>query len=79
MINSQNVYDICVIGAGASGLSAAIAAKRKDHTNSVVLLEEKERVGQKILVTGNGRCNLSNRHIDITHYGGEAGRYLNII
>ncbi len=79
MINAKIVYDICVIGAGASGLSAAIAAKRKDPANSVVLLEEKERVGQKILVTGNGRCNLSNSHIDITHYGGEADRYLNLI
>ncbi|MBR3356103.1 MAG: aminoacetone oxidase family FAD-binding enzyme [Oscillospiraceae bacterium] len=79
MLSTQKVYDICVIGAGASGLSAAIAAKRNDPDVSVVLLEEKDRVGQKILVTGNGRCNLSNSNMGIAHYGGEAGRYSELI
>lgn len=79
MLHSQITYDICIIGAGASGLSAAIAAKRRNPGAKVVLLEEKDRIGQKILVTGNGRCNLSNMSIDISHYGGEAGRYSELI
>lgn len=50
---------VLVVGAGASGMTAAIFAAREGA--NVVLLEHKDRVGKKILSTGNGRCNLSNR------------------
>ena len=52
--------DILIIGGGASGLAAAIAAKRTDKTKSVTVLEHLPKVGKKILATGNGRCNLGN-------------------
>lgn len=48
-----------VIGGGASGIMAAISAARQG--NKVTLLERKECLGKKILVTGNGRCNFTNR------------------
>lgn len=51
---------IAVIGAGASGLAAAIEVKRTDSRHNVMLIEKNLRVGKKILVTGNGRCNLTN-------------------
>jgi len=51
---------IAVIGAGASGLAAAIQAKKTNSRNSVMLFEKNQRVGKKILVTGNGKCNLTN-------------------
>lgn len=57
-------HTLAVIGAGASGLMSAIAAKRrcqelgKDVT--VLLLEKNPRAGKKLLATGNGRCNLAN-------------------
>lgn len=54
------MYDIAVIGGGASGLCAAISAKRESPSSSVVILEALPRVGKKILATGNGRCNLTN-------------------
>lgn len=54
------MYDIAVIGAGASGMAAAISAKKADSSLSVVLIEALPRIGKKILATGNGRCNLSN-------------------
>ncbi|MBQ7548786.1 MAG: aminoacetone oxidase family FAD-binding enzyme [Clostridia bacterium] len=54
------MYDIAVIGAGASGLCAAISAKRESPSSSVVIIEALPRVGKKILATGNGRCNLTN-------------------
>ena len=55
------IYDICIIGGGASGLTAAIAAGRAGA--SVLIAESLPKTGKKILATGNGRCNLSNRLI----------------
>ncbi|MBQ3497769.1 MAG: aminoacetone oxidase family FAD-binding enzyme [Clostridia bacterium] len=52
--------DILIIGGGASGLAAAIEAKRTDSNKSVTVLEHLPKVGKKILATGNGRCNLGN-------------------
>ena len=57
---------VMIIGGGAAGLSAAIAAARLDAT--VTVLEAKPRVGSKILATGNGRCNLSNCEISPAAY-----------
>lgn len=51
-------YDIIIVGAGASGMTAAICAARLGA--KVCLLEAKQRIGKKLLATGNGRCNLSN-------------------
>jgi predicted Rossmann fold flavoprotein len=53
--------DVLVIGGGAAGLMAAIAAARGGAT--VTIVEKNSRVGKKILATGNGRCNLSNTSI----------------
>ncbi|MBP3701683.1 MAG: aminoacetone oxidase family FAD-binding enzyme [Lachnospiraceae bacterium] len=49
---------IAIIGGGAAGLAAAITAARRGA--SVTILEHKDRVGKKILATGNGRCNYTN-------------------
>jgi predicted Rossmann fold flavoprotein len=54
---------ICVIGAGASGLLAAISAKEQGA--DVFILERNKKIGRKILATGNGRCNFTN--VDATH------------
>lgn len=59
---------IAVIGGGASGLTAAIAAKN-DNTE-VIICEREKRVGKKILATGNGRCNLTNINADAGNYYG---------
>jgi len=53
----MNSYDIAVIGAGAAGSMAAIRAGRD---KKVILLEKNEIIGKKILMTGKGRCNLTN-------------------
>ena len=58
-----------IIGAGASGMAAALAAA-EDPQVQVVLLERQARVGRKLLATGNGRCNLSNLHADHQGYHG---------
>lgn len=57
---------VVIIGAGASGMTAAIFAARQGA--GVTLLEHMDRVGKKILSTGNGRCNLSNRKMEEACY-----------
>ena len=55
-----------IIGAGAAGLAAAITAARKGA--KVTILEANDTPGKKILVSGNGRCNIGNRHIEARRY-----------
>ncbi len=51
------VYDLIIIGGGASGLACAYAAVKRGK--SVLVLEREKKVGTKLLMTGNGKCNLS--------------------
>jgi len=60
------MFDVCVVGGGAAGLSAAIAAARAGA--KVILLEKRPHLGKKILASGNGRCNLSNVDISPQQY-----------
>lgn len=63
---------VVVVGGGASGMIAAIAAARAGAV--VTLLERNDRLGKKLLATGNGRCNLGNRnfhHQDLTDQNSE--------
>ena len=59
---------IAVIGGGASGLMAAVTAA--DAGADVTVYERNDRVGKKILATGNGKCNFSNRQMSIEQYYG---------
>ena len=59
-----------IIGAGASGMAAAISAAENPAVQ-VVLMERQARVGRKLQATGNGRCNLSNKNADVSHYHGD--------
>lgn len=52
------MVDVAIVGGGASGLVAAISLARQGK--EVVILERNPRIGKKILVTGNGRCNYTN-------------------
>ncbi|MBQ1234109.1 MAG: aminoacetone oxidase family FAD-binding enzyme [Oscillospiraceae bacterium] len=61
---------IIVLGGGAGGMLAAIKAA-EDKNVRVTLLEQMDRVGKKVLATGNGRCNLSNANIDSNCYFSE--------
>lgn len=61
--------DILIIGGGASGLACAVSAAQASDC-SVIILDRMSKVGKKLLVTGNGRCNLSNRHISDEFYHG---------
>ena len=61
---------IGIIGGGASGMAAALAASENPNAH-VMLLERQARVGRKLLATGNGRCNLSNIHAGKQGYHGQ--------
>ena len=61
---------IGIIGAGASGLAAALAASEQPDAQ-VILMERQARVGRKLQATGNGRCNLTNLHALAGGYHGQ--------
>lgn len=60
---------VCVIGGGASGMVAAISAARAGA--QVTILEKNDRLGKKLLATGNGKCNLGNRMLSSDQYYSE--------
>ena len=60
---------VIVIGAGASGMVAALTAAESKNRR-VLLLERQQRVGRKLLATGNGRCNLTNTGASPARYHG---------
>lgn len=62
------MYDIIIIGAGASGMMAAITAARCGAKTA--LIEHKNDIGKKVLATGNGRCNFTNKDMSATHFHG---------
>lgn len=72
---SEKSYHVIIIGGGASGMAAAIAAlqENKKQNNSkirekLLVLESNDRVGKKILATGNGKCNFTHENISTVHY-----------
>ena len=60
---------IGIVGGGASGMTAAIAAARQGA--QVTILERNDRIGKKILATGNGKCNLYNLDFQTEYYRSE--------
>jgi len=67
---SPTVYDIAVIGGGASGMMAALSAARIAPHLHIAVLERLNRVGKKLMATGNGRCNLTNTGASEANYHG---------
>lgn len=64
-IEMEKTFGVAIIGAGPAGIMAAIKAAEQ---SSVVLIEKNETVGRKILATGNGRCNITNRFVEVGRY-----------
>lgn len=54
------MHDICIIGAGASGLAAAVSAAHNGGANDITVIDKNSSAGRKVLATGAGRCNLTN-------------------
>lgn len=66
-----DILDVAVIGGGASGLCNAVSLKFLDKGLKVAVFEQLPRVGKKLIMTGNGRCNITNRNIDLSRYHSE--------
>ncbi|OGQ45189.1 MAG: hypothetical protein A3H42_02380 [Deltaproteobacteria bacterium RIFCSPLOWO2_02_FULL_46_8] len=60
------IYDVIIIGAGAAGLMSASVAKERGR--SVLILESNSKPGSKILISGGGRCNFTNKEISETDF-----------
>lgn len=67
---------VFIIGGGASGLTAAIKASR--NGNDVTIFEKNNKLGKKILITGNGKCNYWNENQDLNNYH-SSGDYTKIV
>jgi len=70
-------FDIAVIGGGAAGITAAISAGRKGK--KIIICEKMSRFGKKILISGAGRCNISNLDLSEAHYNPESRELVNSV
>lgn len=58
-------YDLIIIGGGAAGMMAAISARRHHQDLSIAIVDRTFALGRKILVCGAGRCNVTNKNLDL--------------
>ena len=65
------IFKAIIVGGGASGLLTAIELSNKFGGQNVLLVEKLDRVGKKLLSTGNGQCNLTNKNCAISRFHGE--------
>ena len=76
-MNKDNVFDVAIIGGGPAGTLAA--GRAGEFCEKVILLEKNARLGRKLLITGNGRCNLTQAEFNIREMVekfGENGKFL---
>ena len=69
------MQDCVIIGGGAAGMAAAIAAKRSG-AQSVLLIEKNDSLGKKLKQTGNGRCNFTNRNMLASCFRSESPSFI---
>ena len=80
-MNRENfkVYKACIIGDGFSGLVTAIALANRFKGEDIILLERNDRVGKKILSTGNGQCNLTNLNLSADKFHGAENGFVDSV
>lgn len=81
-VEGSDACEVAIVGAGAAGLAAAIAAGERvgDETGrSIVLLDSADRIGAKILVSGGGRCNVTHDTVTPNDYFGNRRIIKNVL
>ncbi|MBR1797200.1 MAG: aminoacetone oxidase family FAD-binding enzyme [Clostridiales bacterium] len=73
---NNNIYDVLIIGAGASGLMCASSLVREYPSIRVLVIDKNGKAGRKLLATGNGRCNFTNLNIASSCYNTDDVRKL---
>ncbi len=68
-LTKDSVYDVIILGAGASGLMAAAQLKKK----RLLLLDSNPKIGRKLKISGGGKCNVTNAEVSHENYLGEGG------
>ncbi len=70
--------NILIIGGGAAGLTAAISAA-ENGAKDIIIVDKNARVGKKLAVTGNGRCNITNKNLNKENYHGDSAFAMHFI
>lgn len=65
-IYTDKIWDVAVIGGGPAGMMSA--GRLAERGASVILLEKNEKLGKKLLITGGGRCNMTNNEFDVRKF-----------
>jgi len=68
------MYDVIIIGAGASGLVSAIVSARRGK--KVLLVEKNNKIGKKLLATGNGKCNIANQRPTLERFYSQNPKFI---
>ena len=56
----NNIFDVIIIGAGASGLMTAVGINENNSLVNIAVIDKNEKIGKKLYITGKGRCNVTN-------------------
>lgn len=75
----NSIFDVLILGGGASGCTAGIIAKRNNPKLKIGIVEKNDQLCRKLLVCGAGRCNITNTQIDVSRYAGGNSKFLNTI
>jgi len=59
----MTTYDVCIIGGGAAGIMAAFSARHHYKDASIVVLDHTFELGRKLVISGSGRGNLTNKNV----------------
>ena len=74
-MNNKIIYDVAIIGGGMAGMTAAACLSEKGL--KVCLIERNDKIGKKVALTGNGKCNLTNNNMSHTKYVSSNDGYIN--
>ena len=76
---SQSVFKAVIVGGGASGMALSIMLSKRFGRGKIAVFEKLDRVGKKLLQTGNGQCNLSNFSDDLSHYHSKTANFCDFV